>query len=246
MELTICCDASVKLPKMTNVMEVNCHIDSYEIKGDTLEGNILINGNYIQDDLEKVYDFRELVPFTIVFKDKNYLVNSINVQNLECQEIINQGIECNFNIVVDYLPQDNQNGEEVEMAEEIKVEETVEEPKEEDLPLEEEQVEVSDEEIKSEINKKYDDLLNEILEAREDENFLEPEKAITFKSDDRCDDCRGLLNSIQNKYAEYKIYYTNKETDIEDVCKREHLSIEKVYKDNQKSDFIQKKRIIIK
>lgn len=250
MELRICCDAAVKLLKMTDVVDVECNIDSYTVKGDTLEGNILIRGNYVKDNLEEKFAFSEFVPFTIVFKDRNYLVNHISVQEFECQEIINQGIECKFNIVVDYTPQEVEVP--VETGEAVPVQEFPEAGAE---IIEEKQQEVmdavevetmNDEEIKAEINKKYDDLLNEILEAREDENFYEPEKAITINSDSSREDCRGLLASIQEHQASYRVYYTNKETDIEQICKAERLSLDRVYRDNQKTDFLSKKRIIIK
>lgn len=252
MELRICCDAAVKLTKMTDVVDVECNIDSYTVKGEVLEGNIMIRGNYIKDNIEEKYAFSELVPFTIVFKDRNYLVNHISIEEFVCQEIINQGIECKFNIVVDYTPQEVAEEVPVASGEEVPVQSAPpleneallnEEPSEEEVA---EEVLLDDDEIKAEINKKYDDLLNEILEAREDENFYEPEKAITINSDASQEDCRGLLASIQDNQASYRVYYTNKDFNIEQICKTEHLSPDKVYRDNQKTDFLTKKRIIIK
>jgi hypothetical protein len=287
MELRICCDASVKLEKMTNVNEIFCDIDSYKVKGDTLEGNIRIQGNFIKDDMNIHYDFNELVPFTIVFKDKNFQINKIEVQEFDCQEIINQGIECQFDILVDYTPKKmDEVPEEIEeigakeeigeiVAEEeiedigkeekiVEIKEVEEEPmpkpQVEEIPFEEESesvpvmdsemdvIAVSDEAIKAEINQKYNELLNEILEARADDNFFEPEteKAIMIHSDESRDDCRGFLTSIKNDFKSVKVYYTNKEADIEQICRNERVSVDKVYRDNQKSDFINKRRIIIK
>ena len=68
MELRICCDASVKLEKMTNVNEIHCDIDSYNVMGDTLEGNIRISGKYIKDDMDNLFDFNETVPLQLSLK----------------------------------------------------------------------------------------------------------------------------------------------------------------------------------
>src|SRR5690606_12875632 len=58
------------------------------------------------DVLEDYHEFNEVVPFTLVFNDKGYVVTNISVQDFTCQEIINQGIECNFNILVNYTEGD--------------------------------------------------------------------------------------------------------------------------------------------
>lgn len=264
MELRICCDASVKLERMTNVMKVNCSVGPYKLEGDTLTGDIIIDGNYIKDVMEKEYAFREAVPFTLVFKDRNYKVLSITVQDFSCQEIINQGIECNFNILVNYLPKSEEEMMPEEPAPEIPAPETPapeEEPTEipSEIPTEPvptageptiQDVEygdekVADEVIKQDINKKYDNLLNEILEARAEDNFLEESK-VKIQSHESTNDCRNIFNGIKEQYTSYRVYYTSKESDIENICKTEKVSIEKVYRDNNKSDFVNKKRIIIK
>src|SRR5690606_37841178 len=144
MELKICCDASVKLEKMSNVMEVECNVGDYKVDGDTLTGDIIIRGDYIQDVIEEHHEFSEIVPFTIVFNEKDYVVEGITIQDFTCQEIINQGIECNFNILVNYIPSSSSEAIE-EDANEIEIE------------TEEDIIAVSDEDIKNEIDKKYED-----------------------------------------------------------------------------------------
>lgn len=249
MELSICCDAAVKLENMRNVNEVQCVVNDYKITGDALEGNIRIFGSYIKDDVENVYDFVELVPFTIVFKDKNFRVDNIEVRDFECQEIVNQGIECSFTIHVEYSPLAEEvpveiveQEEEVILDEEQVTEETLEEASEE------EEIELLDDAIKNEINQKYNELLNEILEARAEENFYESEakKAITIHSGESRDDCRGFLKNLKSDYKSIKVYYTSRESDIEQICKNEHVSVDKVFRDNKGLDFAGKRRIIIK
>lgn len=234
MELKICCDASVKLEKMSNVMEVECNVGDYKVDGDTLTGDIIIRGDYIQDVIEEHHEFSEIVPFTIVFNEKDYVVEGITIQDFTCQEIINQGIECNFNILVNYIPGVPKEEEEIDDIEKIEVE------------TEENIIEVSDEDIKNEIDKKYDNLLNEILEARADQNFLEKKENIKVRSNEVSSDCRGLLKQMPDNFISYRVYYTNKESDIEEIAKKEKISIDKVYKDNKNNDFVSKKRIIVK
>ena len=246
MELRICCDASVKLEKMTNTAMVKCDVGSYEVNGDTLNGNIEISGKYMKDVMDEFFEFRDSVPFTLVFKDSNYQVNKITVQDFTSQEIINQGIECNFNILVDYSPREEALVE-VEEDEETHVEELIKKI-ETETDLDDE---VADEEIKAEINQKYDDLLNKILESRDD-NFLEvveeeeEEKKVTIKRSESNPDCKSVLSSFKDNYANYRVFYPAKESDIEKICRDQKVSIDKIYKDNKSTDFINKKRIIIK
>lgn len=257
MELKICCDASVKLEKMSNVMEVDCSVGDYQVDGDTLNGNIVIKGKYIRDVIEELHDFMETVPFTLVFKDHNYQVNTITIQDFTCQEIINNGIECNFNIIVNYDLKEVTNKSEKEISNEDIFEDSEKEEleihkQEEDIIIEKElapeeiQEELNDDEIKKEINKKYDDLLNEILETRADDNFLEEPKKVTIRSAEEKRDCKRVFTNFKEAYTNYRVYYTNKESDIEKICKLENVSIDKVYKDNRDSNIINKKRIIIK
>lgn len=257
MELKIYCDASVKLEKMSNVMEVECNVGDYRIDGDTLTGDIIIKGNYIKDVIEERHEFDEIVPFTIVFNDVGYIVEGITIKDFECQEIINQGIECGFSILVNYTSEngeieedynededkyDNQEEaddedfiiDELDFAEEIEVE------------TEEDIIAVNDEDIKAEINKKYDNLLNEILEARADDNFLEKKDNVAVRSNADKSDCRGFLNKITDKYSSYRVYYTNNEKELEEIAKKEKIAVDKIYKDNKENEFISKKRIIIK
>jgi len=257
MELSISCEAAVKLDKMRDVQDVHCAINDFNVNGDALEGSIRIWGNYFKDDVENLHDFTDLVPFTIVFKDKNFQIDDIEVRDFEFQEIVNQGIECRFNIAVAYTPlegaeagteEEAEIGAEVEeiTAAEEKGEDVVEESAEEESA--EEDVELSDDILKNEINQKYNELLNEILEARAEENFCaeEAKKAITINSGESRDDCRGFLRNLKSEQKAIKVFYTTKETDIESICRNERVSVEKVYRDNQKTDFLNKRRIIIK
>lgn len=279
MELKISCDASIKLDRMSNIVDVEYDIKNYKTKKDTLDGNVIIKGKYIKDVIEEEYDFTEQVPFTVVFKNEKYKINSIEILDFNFQEIINQGIECNFNILIKYEMQSlneddglkpneeikpelnyddidplNEYKQELELEDELPGEpaesEELIDSNEDNLELNElDEIEESldsdddNELVKSEINQKYDDLLQKILNSRDD-NFLEDDKVNFVPKDDR--GIRGIFSHYPETYTSYKVYYPAKENELEKICKKENISIEKIYRDNRNNDYLNKKRIIIK
>lgn len=159
MELKISCDASVKLKKMNGIKNVNCTVHNYEKNKDTLTGNIKIAGKYIRDNLEEEYDFSELVPFTVVFRDENFKLNNISCQNFTFNQIVNQGLECHFDILIDYTKHNLEEAElDVDFSEMDTNENIIKE--------------VKDLEKDEKISEKYDEMLQDILSKRND-NFLE-------------------------------------------------------------------------
>lgn len=102
MELRINSNASIKLDKFTGIKKINTRITEFLCKNDTLEGKILIYGSYYQQDLDKKHDFKEVIPFTVVFKDNNYTVQDIACENFSYGEVVGRGLDCNFDVVVTY------------------------------------------------------------------------------------------------------------------------------------------------
>src|SRR5690554_2334121 len=170
MELKISCDASIKLKKMSGTKNVRCEVADYEIDEDTLVGNMKIFGSYYKDDLDNDYPFSELVPFTVVFRDKNFTINEIRSENFNCNEIFNQGLDCHFDIVIDYdkTNVDVKNKEEIEFEDDLDL--FSESGIDENIILESED-EIDDEQI----SEKYDNMLNDVLSKRDD-NFLEEDE----------------------------------------------------------------------
>ena len=101
-----------------------------------------------------------------MFKDDIKQIQKIEVEDFLANEIINNGIECKFNIHIEY--QNEKNDDDVVTAESINI------IKDEEIS-EINTTNNEDEKIKEDINKKYDQLLEEILESRDD-NFLEEEE----------------------------------------------------------------------
>lgn len=197
MELIISCDASIKLKKLNSIKNIDCNVVDFDVIKDTLSGNIKINGTYIKDDLDKIFDFEEIVPFTVVFRDDNFTVEEIVCGNFSYQEIVNQGIECHFDVFITYHKQDETKPSEntLPVDEEIEVEKTTHEAikalpeaKDEEITVNEDKIETNENVLNNDeqISKHYDEMLEELLEKRND-NFLEEdftEEAVMAESDE--------------------------------------------------------------
>lgn len=259
MELRIRCDAKVTLKGLVNLVNVMCDINEYKTDGSTLLGSVNVKGNYIKDDLNTTYDFKETVPFTVVFKDDIKQIQKIEVEDFLANEIINNGIECKFNIHIEY--QNEKNDDDVVTAESVNI------IKDEEIS-EIDTTNNEDEKIKEDINKKYDQLLEEILESRDD-NFLEEEEPqdenealdaesiiedeniekkaeSNFKITSSNSEVKPNFSNIRSSYSSYHVYYPKEESELEKICSKEKISIDRVYKDKANKDFKDKKRIIIK
>lgn len=237
MQLRIKCDAKVNLNNFVNLKEIECSVENYLLENDTLEGMIKVNGSYIKDDLESVYLYEENVPFTVVFSNNNMEIDKIEIEDFKYNEVINQGVECGFDILIDY-------------HEKVETEEVLVETENDFL------AEQDDEELKNEINQKYDELLNEIIEGRND-NFLEEDEVkeeidISTSEEsnvyisENSDNNKVNFSKIKEKYSSYRVYYPKKESEVEKICTIEKVSLDKIYKDKANKDFQNKMRIIIK
>lgn len=140
MELRINSNASIKLDKFTGIKKINTRVSEFVCKNDTVEGKILIYGSYYQNDLDKKIDFKENIPFTVVFKDNNYLIKNITCENFSYGEVVGRGLDCNFDVVVSY----ELKKEETASTEEERFEEVIEVESEETVN-EIEQVELEEE-----------------------------------------------------------------------------------------------------
>ncbi len=246
MELRIKCDAKVDLVDFVNLLNVMCEVNEYELKDETLNGYVCVKGKYIKDDLHQEYDFLENVPFTVVFNANSLSLDKIEVEDLVTTEIINHGLECKFNIVITYseIAKDLNEDDILIKSDEIK----------EDLPeTNNDFISSNDEELKTEINQKYDELLNKILSTREEDIELEEneekeeniEKNI-FNISTSENKLRPVFTKFSDSYTSYHVYYPKQESELESICNKEKISIDRIYSDNANKDFKDKKRIIIK
>lgn len=120
MEIKIKCEHEIKLNQFVKLETVNFEVSSYLLKNDTLNGDVKINGTYQKNisEISTHQGFEDLVPFTVVFRDRNIKINKINIDEEKISEN-NDGINCSFTLVVDYELDEQIMEVPVEMEEEI-------------------------------------------------------------------------------------------------------------------------------
>lgn len=245
MELTINCGSFVEINKLLSIAEMNGFIDKYNLDENFLEGTAVLKGKYVKDDSGEFFEFKKEVPFTLVFKDKNININTIDIVDLHFSEVINQGIETNFEIFVEYDVQERDNF----IINSEEKEDFIIESKENDFINESEENEIIEEinfgdieeeleEIKEEITKSYDDLLDEILLGN---NVVKDNVEVNVM---KKENNRVTFTRFKEKYSTYSVYYPKDEREVEKICGDNNRSLDEVYKNN--GDFNEKRRIILK
>lgn len=272
MELRICCDKKIELTNFNNLKEVNCKLDDYKFDNGQLMGSCYIFGTYNTKSLENK-DFSEEVPFTLMFKNSDYNVDNINIENFKSYEVVNNGIECSFEIVVSYSlkdssEKDNELDENLENSDITKNEAIISENKSDNIIENEEEKDiVNNDEVIETIGEKINlnnDFIDEIKEE-ELSSLDEPIAVIKEKYDNLLNniflnrdndnikiETKESINKIKFKFKDnnerssYVVYYPKYENEIEKICLNEKVSINSVYDNDCNKDFQDKKRIIIR
>ncbi len=267
MELKINCNQSIQLDKFISIDAINSEVSFYELKNDTLSGDVKLYGEYIKQikDEKQKKGFEEIVPFTVVFRTNNFIIDNIIIENFSYNVIENQGIDCQFNIMIYYhlddkneeilnddiyntKDKDNQNDKINDKTIDINDDNSIEIPVETD----EEIISVTNDKLEQEANeitKEYEDVLEEILLNRND-NFLE-ENDLSNNDNKynvdiiQCDKKeKVVIHFKENQYQKISVFYPSKDSDIEEISKNNHYPVDKIYREN--SDYAQTRRIILK
>lgn len=101
MELRICCDTLIDLIDYKTLNDINYNICNYTYTNGELNGNIKVYGNY-NTNKDSNESFEKLVPFTLVFKSENYEIKEIKIDNFKNFDVVNNGLECSFEVYVNY------------------------------------------------------------------------------------------------------------------------------------------------
>jgi len=315
MNLRICCEANVELEDYHKVDSVNYNVKNYNLTNESLNGFVSVNGMYLNQNNE-VCNYCKDVPFTVMFNNKNYNIESINLDNFDYYEIVNNGIVCSFDLLIDYnmnisessvpnviyktekedfklsnndvklndkklekqdfdnnnIIKDNLNDDIKELCDDKDLDDdkNLNNYKSNDVDNEDEfeSIEVedlnnnknddaNDDDIEEEIKEKYDKLLDDIFNSREEEqnlnvvpnnnpnNKINKTQEINVNVNKVNNNKFSFLKFLDNK-STIRVYYPEKESEIETICKNENLSISDIYSDAYNKDFSEKKRIIIK
>lgn len=312
MNLKIFCEASVDLIDYNKLESINYVVKEYEMKDETLSGFVTLNGNYSNKNNERC-DYVQDVPFTVMFKNHNYNIDNVMLDNFNYYEVVNNGIVCSFDLLIDYnmnidesqIPNVLYNDEsdiEINKHEELKEEITDnlfnENIVDKELHIEEKEnngihnenilsqeniandinddldndinesniFDDSESNINSDINiektikEKYDKLLDNIFNNRSD-LMVDDEEKTSFEVNNSLEETKhnqininesksvkdnkfGFLKFLDSKTT-LRVYYPEKESDIDGICKKENINVLDIYNESYNKDFSDKRRIII-
>lgn len=223
MEIKINCNAFVSLNKLVELNEINCNINSYQLKDNILSGDTLINGKYTRKEKNKntdlienrIVEFEEIVPFTILFNRDNLTINKIDIVDFNYQ-LDDNSVKCTFQILVIYNEMELEEDEDI-----IEVPISINNDIDEEQKVLLDNLQEMNDEI-TELTEELDQKLEDFFDEREDDNNI-------------------VINAMNNKKNKFiknfknegtctiSIYYTNSPSDIEKISKKENIGIDKLY-----------------
>ena len=72
MQLDVKFDDKIELKEFYALTDINYSISDAKQEDDSLEGNVIVSGNYYKSDMEEKNTFSRAIPFTVVFKNNDY------------------------------------------------------------------------------------------------------------------------------------------------------------------------------
>lgn len=222
MELRMNFTSFIKIKDASRINDICGEILDYRVTEDGVVGSLGINGKYYKNDLEKENQFNESIPFNIVFTTPKFELIDLDCVNLDYDLVEGRGIEVSFDIKVEY-----NELEDAPDAIETIGERTVEEQEETVPTIESRELE----EIKDEITEKVSSKLEETLK---------------FKDDNLPTETENFLDNLEEKRSKIKVCYYSNDKELENVCAKNDISLDKVFKDNKNNDISKYQRVIIK
>ena len=162
MEIRLNCNKIIELNNFDKLKLIKINIYSYKLEEDNLNGDVKVEGDYYKKDCLESMGFEELIPFTIVFNNKNVKIENIFIENDSYTINSNVGVEVSFDIIVKYSLIENKNVNDSVIEVPVEIEEVV-------------QVSNKMLEEVEDITAKYETLLDELFDVRQDSNNNENE-----------------------------------------------------------------------
>lgn len=239
----------IKIKDLAYINDLGCEIIEYYPNDKTLNGRVYVTGAYHSSKTDEVKLVSEDLEFVFEMDDNGFYVEDIECVNFDYSVVEGVGIDVlyeiklNIDIQLD-LEIDNEvdiqrevdgqlkeydekidNLDEVESFEEIDSTDIIE-----TREIINELYEDSLERVKQVINKEVDQKLSNKLEIVND-NI--PQNEVVFRS-------------IKDENCVIKVVYFNDEKQLNEIAKSNNISIDSLFKSNKKTDFNNKKRVIIK
>lgn len=211
----------IKIKDLAYINELGCEIVEYYPNNNTLVGKVYITGAYHSSKTDEVKLVSEDVDFLFDLENDDFYIEDIECINFDYSVLEGVGLDVTFEVKLD-----------LDISEEINSDkrEEVETSNQEVLTYDdEESLNNEIELIKKEINKEVDLKLSEKLEIVND-NI--PQDVVVFRS-------------IKDENSVIKVIYFNEEKELNEIAKNNNITLESIFKANKKTDFNNKKRIII-
>lgn len=225
MNLKMNYNSFIKLKDFSKLLDITAEVTSYNQVNDVLDGKLTINGKYLKKDGVNDDFFTEVLPFSVVFNDKNYTIDDIICSDIDTVSVDGRGIDTTFDIEIEYTEQTQSNVyEDFERLQTQINDEKIDQFEKESITLAE------IEKIKEEETQKVDKILKSALNFKNDN--LPTEEAIV----------RGL----SDKKHRLKVCYYNTDRELENLCIENKISINDIFKTNKHSNIEQHHRVIIR
>lgn len=266
MNLKMSYNSFIKLKDFFKIIDLTAEVKDYHAENEMLEGTLEINGKYQKRDGVTENYFSETIPFSVVFKSDDFEVNDIVCTDIDYVAIEGRGVDVTFDILVDYYEYQNipiemnetvNNDFVVEVASEIDVNNQLESDRnsvddskklEEPISLEENVEDRNSttelEELNFDAEEVENDELEEIKKQETDriDNLLK--STLNFK-DDNLPTQEIVIRDIPDKKSKLKVCYYQNDQDLESVCEKNKVSLNRVFKENKHRNIEKYHRVII-
>ena len=101
MNLKMNYNSFIKLKDFSKLLDITAEVTSYNQVNDVLDGKLTINGKYLKKDGVTDDFFTEVLPFSVVFNDKNYHIDDIICTDIDTVSVDGRGIDTTFDIEIE-------------------------------------------------------------------------------------------------------------------------------------------------
>lgn len=110
MELRMNFNDFIKIKSIFKINDLSGEVLDYTIDNEEIKGVLGISGTYLLDDLKTNHTLSKEIPFNFVFANSDFIVNDVDCVNLEYELVDGRGLEVNFDIILNY-DQNEQNND---------------------------------------------------------------------------------------------------------------------------------------
>ncbi len=223
MELKMNYNSFIKLKDFFKVIDINAEVDEFNTEGLLIEGNLTIKGKYLKRDNVTSEYFNEMVPFSISMNMENIDVEDIYCVDLEYVGVEARGIDISFDIFINYNKVLDDEREEIKNEEIYNNVDSLEEI--DAIPVDNNDFEY----IKEVETSRIDTLLKNTLSIKDDNSPTE----------------EVIIRGLGEDLSKIKICYYNNDKELEEICVKNELSLDNIFKTNQKYEFNKYHRVIL-